>query len=134
MRALLTLAAIAGVVLFCLSGYAGLVKDVRDYLDAPGGETDQVTRYGARFEEVRKELPEHGTVGYRVVGLRRVPGGEIFPWDIGGGNEILLHPNHAYFWTQYTLAPVIVDRNREYPLTVVNRPDRVRLRREGDDP
>ncbi|MDX6712167.1 MAG: hypothetical protein QOH96_3183 [Blastocatellia bacterium] len=62
---------------------------------------DALTMYERRFVEIKKRLPDTGTVGY--------VGDEI-------GDEGTRH----YYRTQYSLAPVVVDRTAGHELVIGN--------------
>lgn len=62
---------------------------------------DNVTLNGSRFSALRAVLPHHGTVGY------------ITDHTLGYSDEIVAA-------VQYALAPVLVLRDRNYPLVVGN--------------
>jgi len=70
-------------------------------------ETDEITRYEAHFQELKKVLPPHGVVGY-----------------IADPNpESVIHDTpyfKRYVLTQYSLSPVIVVDNIEPELIIGN--------------
>jgi len=62
---------------------------------------DDLTTYEMRFVEIRKRLPQAGTVGYV-------------------GDEIGDEGTRNYYRTQYSLSPVIVDRTTGHELVIGN--------------
>jgi hypothetical protein len=123
--------AVLAVLAFHLCSYSGflaLVEFVRDNHDR---YEDEVTRYEKRFEGVRAQLPDHGTVGYRTDPPQEPTAGSSFEY-VAYGITWRMDGKKSYLLTQYVLAPVIVDRTREYPLVVENGKTGVRVvRTEG---
>ena len=62
---------------------------------------DALTMYERRFVEIKKRLPDTGTVGYV-------------------GDEIGDEGTRAYYRTQYSLSPVVVDRTTGHELVIGN--------------
>ena len=68
---------------------------------------DSITLYEQRFEDLKKELPVHGIVGY--ITNKRC-------------KEVLHNVDTAsyYYLTQYALSPIIIDNNPDRDLVVGN--------------
>jgi hypothetical protein len=93
---------------------------------------DEVSRYERRFESIRDQLPAHGCVGYHGDAPVKVQGEDVIVYDADGETHAM-NARKSYYLAQYALAPVIVDRNRAYPLTVENTKRGARLvRSQGD--
>lgn len=79
--------------------------------EPPVGYVDRVTAYERKLEAVRASLPPSGLVGYRIV---RGPGrGE---WA-----------SYGRMFTQYALAPVLVDQHHSHPLVLLDSDEGFRL-------
>ncbi len=68
---------------------------------------DSITLYEQRFEDLKKELPAHGIVGY--ITNKRC-------------EEVLNNVDTAsrYYLTQYSLSPIIIDNNPDHDLVIGN--------------
>jgi len=77
----------------------------------PIGYVDRVTAYERKLEGLRNSLPPSGLVGYRIV---RPPGrGD---WA-----------RYGRMFTQYALAPVLVDELHSHPLLLVDTEEGFRV-------
>jgi hypothetical protein len=77
----------------------------------PAGYVDRVTAYDRKLEGLRNSLPASGPVSYRIV--RRAGRGD---WA-----------RYGRVFTQYALAPVLVDQLHTHPLTLVDTEEGFRL-------
>lgn len=116
---LLTILALAAWSLKDLSELVVFLRDNPDY-------TDEVSLYETRFVEIKTQLPGRGTVGYRTDPPTRVQGQELFVFRLDGTDKVMDYAK-SYLLAQYALAPVVVDRRSEHPLTLHNSKEGVRL-------
>ena len=98
----------AGIILLAL---AALLSNLQLFKQAVtcghlplGG--DDVTRYGKRFEGLKKMLPPQGVVGY--ISDKKA---KDIRFDVGAAE---------YYLTQYVLSPLIVDYSPEHTLVIGN--------------
>lgn len=97
----------AGVLLLTASALFSTVTACLKIHIFAQNPVDAMTLYERRFEELRKSLPAHGTIGYISD-----EAGDDGTWD--------------YYRTQYALAPLVVERTAEREFVVGNF-------RDGDD-
>ena len=77
----------------------------------PRGFVDRVTAYERKLKDLRESLPPSGLVGYRIV---RSPGrGD---WA-----------RYGRMFTQYALAPVLVDQLHSHPLMLLDTEEGFRV-------
>jgi antibiotic biosynthesis monooxygenase (ABM) superfamily enzyme len=82
-------------------------------------DMDEISRNERLFAGVKKQLPARGVVGYREYFRKGSSPDKESRWK-------------QAFLTQYAVAPVLVDFNRNYPLTIDHFRDRVKVsRHEG---
>jgi hypothetical protein len=118
---------VLAVLAFQLCSYKQNPLDLADAVwHSLGRDEDEVSRYEKRFEAVKGQLPDHGTVGYRTDDLLKRELVDYFVYE-ADGLTLLMEGKKSYLLAQYALAPVIVDRTHEYPLTVENRKAGVRV-------
>jgi hypothetical protein len=122
---------LALLLLFHLLSDAPLPGLVLEWWDHNSrGTPDEVSAYERRFEKVKLDLPARGVVGYRAQ-LQKKGGRDVFVYQ--AGPVVAEQPAKDSYWlAQYAVAPVIVDRRGQHPLTIVNSRNDVRLlRSEG---
>jgi hypothetical protein len=91
----------AGVLLITASALFSSVAACLNIHIFAQNPVDTLTLYSRRFEELRKSLPAHGTIGYVSD-----EAGDEATWD--------------YYRTQYALAPLIVEQTTEHDFVVGN--------------
>jgi hypothetical protein len=91
---------------------AGLLLNLIQQSSVPGA-ADQIPNFLARYNELRKELPAHGEVGY-----------------LNDATPDATIRQEEYYLTQYALAPAVVVDSSDQALVVANfhqAPDKVLL-------
>lgn len=91
----------AGIILLVLTALLANIWILTRVLRTP--PKDDLTQYEARFENLKRTLPPQAVVGYFFENA------DWKRWD--------------YFYTQYALAPTIVDKNPDHSLVIGNFPE-----------
>jgi hypothetical protein len=83
----------------------------------PPGTVDRVTRAEQRFDPIRSELPATGRVGY----VLKVKNPRMLDW----------YEQYGLFFAQYSLAPLVVEKDADHELLLEDRDEGVRVLRRG---
>ncbi|HEX7555973.1 MAG TPA: hypothetical protein VF338_05065 [Leptolinea sp.] len=102
----------AGIILCCLSVYSSLnTYKVAKAAVGDGSSDDMVTAWDKRLRKIRPMLPEYGVIGY------------VADWDIPGSVFGSSDQEVEFLLSQYTVAPVVLERGTDHDLILGNFSD-----------